>query len=139
MHAYPGGAVADRLTFNAWIGIVPPDDAAAEARKARLRLSPAKDCWRHRSRPRPRAVREAVGNAMKLRVDANAGDVGYRARPSASEPHDLQLLEQPVGAGDLAGTAKAAGHRHPGDGRRIDHQPRQLIAVIRDSAPTWSS
>src|SRR2546422_7304239 len=33
VHAYLGGAVKERLSFNAWIGIVPPREAAAEARK----------------------------------------------------------------------------------------------------------
>src|SRR5205823_1357814 len=33
VHAYLGGAVKERLMFNAWIGIVPPGEAAAEGRK----------------------------------------------------------------------------------------------------------
>ncbi len=30
VHTYLGGAVKERLTFNAWIGILPPEQAAAE-------------------------------------------------------------------------------------------------------------
>jgi muconate cycloisomerase len=31
VHAYLGGAIKDRLRFNAWIGMLPPAEAAAEA------------------------------------------------------------------------------------------------------------
>lgn len=138
VHTYLGGAVVDRLTFNAWIGIVPPDDAAAEARKwfdcgfrsAKIKVGGGIEA----DRDRVKAVREAVGNAMKLRVDANAGyDVAQGiALGRLLEPYDLQLLEQPVGAGDLAGTAKvrqAIGIPVMVDESITDHA--SLIAVIR--------
>src|SRR5882762_10202590 len=33
VYTYQGGAMKERLSFNAWIGILPPGEAAAEARK----------------------------------------------------------------------------------------------------------
>ena len=33
VHQYLGGALVDRVRFNAWIGILPPGEAADEARK----------------------------------------------------------------------------------------------------------
>ena len=33
MYTYLGGAVHDRVEFNGWIGMLPPDEAAAEARR----------------------------------------------------------------------------------------------------------
>jgi muconate cycloisomerase len=138
VHAYLGGAVVDRVTFNAWIGIMPPDEAAAEARRwfdrgfrsAKIKVGgdPRAD------RDRVKAVREAVGGSMRLRADANAG---YDAATAIElgrmlEPFDLQLFEQPVRADDLAGMARvrgAIGIRVMADESITDHA--SLIAVIR--------
>ena len=112
VHQYLGGAFASELRFNAWIGIVPPDEAAAEARKwfdrgfrsAKVKVGGGI----HADRDRLAAVREAVGAEMKLRADANAGYSVEEATALGKllEPLDLQLLEQPVAAGDLAGMAR---------------------------------
>jgi muconate cycloisomerase len=138
VHAYLGGAVVDRVSFNAWIGIMPPDEAAAEARRwfdrgfrsAKIKVGgdPRAD------RDRVKAVREAVGASMRLRVDANAG---YDAATAIElgrmlAPFDLQLFEQPVPADDLAGMARvrgAIGIRVMADESVTDHA--SLIAVIR--------
>lgn len=104
-----GGSVAEHLTFNAWIGIVPASEAATEARRwfdAGWRSAKVKiggDI--HADRARVAAVREATDADFKIRVDANAG---YSVSDAIAlgkllEPYDLELMEQPVAADDLAG------------------------------------
>lgn len=138
VHQYLGGALVDNVRFNAWIGIEPPDVAAAEARKwfdrgfrsAKIKVGGDVNA----DRDRLKAVREAVGPEMKLRVDANAG---YSVADAIQlgkllEPFDLQLLEQPVAAEDLAGMARvrqAIGVKVMADESITDHA--SLIAVIR--------
>jgi muconate cycloisomerase len=138
VHRYLGGALASRVSFNAWIGILPPDEAAAEARKwfdagfRSAKIKVGSDV--NGDRDRVQAVREAVGASMKLRADANAG---YRpeqaiALTRAIERFDMQLLEQPVAADDLTGMArvrKATGIPVMADESITDHA--SLIAVIR--------
>ncbi|MEP7206753.1 MAG: enolase C-terminal domain-like protein [Casimicrobiaceae bacterium] len=141
VHAYLGGAVLDRVRFNAWIGILSPDAAAAEARKwmgagfrsAKIKVGGGIEA----DRDRVRAVREAVGAPMRLRVDANAGyDVAQSiALGRLIEPYEVQLFEQPVAAGDLAGMARvrrAIGIPVMADESITDHA--SLINVIRDGA-----
>lgn len=138
VHEYLGGAVVERVRFNAWIGIVPPDEAATEARKwfdrgfrsAKIKVGGGIAA----DRDRLQAVRAAVGPEMKLRADANAGysvdDAIALAR--LLEPLELQLLEQPVAAADLAGMAKvrnAIGIPVMADESITDHA--SLVDVIR--------
>jgi muconate cycloisomerase len=137
VHQYLGGAVVDELSFNAWIGMMPPGEAAAEARKwfdrgfrsAKIKIGsgPANDC------DRVGAVREAVGPDMHLRADANAA---YDAESAIAvgrmlERFDLQLLEQPVPADDRVGMARVRSIGIPvmADETTTDHA--SLIAVIR--------
>jgi L-alanine-DL-glutamate epimerase-like enolase superfamily enzyme len=138
VHQYLGGAVRERVRFNAWLGILSPDEAAREARQwyergfrsAKIKVggNVAAD------RDRVKAVREAVGPDMRLRADANAGysvDDGIRLG-KLLEPFDMQLLEQPVAADDLAGMAKvrrAIGIPVMADESITDHA--SLIDVIR--------
>lgn len=138
VHRYLGGALTDRVSFNAWIGILPPDQAAAEARKwfdagfrsAKIKVGSDVSA----DSDRVQAVREAVGPSMKLRADANAG---YRPEQAVAlarmiERFDMQLLEQPVAANDLAGMAqvrRAIGIPLMADESITDHP--SLIAVIR--------
>ena len=138
VHQFLGGAVTDTLRFNAWIGILPPDEAAAEAKKwfdkgfrsAKIKVGGNIQ----NDRERVKAVREAVGPEMKLRADANAG---YSVEDSIAlgkllEPFDMQLLEQPVAAEDLAGMAKvrrSIGIPVMADESITDYA--SLIAVIR--------
>jgi L-alanine-DL-glutamate epimerase-like enolase superfamily enzyme len=138
VHQYLGGALVDRMRFNAWIGIVPPDEAAREARKWFDRgFSSAKvkvGGGIRADRDRLQAVREAVGPQMKLRADANAG---YGVDDAVAlgkllEPFGLQLFEQPVRADDLAGMATvrgAIGIPVMADESITDHA--SLINVIR--------
>jgi len=75
VHTYLGGAVKDRVEFNAWIGLLTPDEAAAEAlrwkkcgfRSAKIKVGSGIDA----DYDRIAAVRAAVGSEMALRIDAN--------------------------------------------------------------------
>jgi len=138
VHQLLGGAVTRRLRLNGWIGIVPPEQAAREAlqwqaagfQSAKIKLGGGIQA----DRERVRAVRQAVGPGMQLRGDANAGygvDDGI-ALGRLLEPYQLQLLEQPVAAHDLAGLAKvrqAIGIPIMADEAITDHQ--SLIDAIR--------
>ena len=142
VYTYLGGAVKTRLTFNAWIGILPPEEAAAEAlkwhgrgfRSAKIKVGGNIDA----DRERVRAVRAAVGSGMALRIDANAGyDVETSIRLARyMEPFDLQLLEQPVAAHDIEGLARVrregGGVPIMADEAIVDHA--SLSAVIRAGA-----
>jgi muconate/chloromuconate cycloisomerase len=57
-----------------------------------------------------RSVREAIGNNIQMRVDANQGytlDVAFKILRKM-EQYDLQLIEQPLNKYDLDGMAKIA-------------------------------
>lgn len=141
VHAYLGGAVRDTLRFNAWIGILPAEEAANEAhawfkrgfRSAKIKIGSGVAL----DRERVKAVRDAVGPQMQLRVDANAG---YSVEDAialgrALEPFSLQLFEQPVAAHDLAGMAKvrtAIGIPVMADESVLDHT--SLVEIIRAGA-----
>jgi muconate cycloisomerase len=112
IYTYLGGAVEERLLFNGWIGELPPEEAAAEARRwrdagfksAKIKVGSGVE----KDRDRIAAVREAVGSTMKLRIDAN---MQYDAETALKlcklvKPFDLQLFEQPAPKDDLAGLAR---------------------------------
>jgi muconate cycloisomerase len=142
VHQYLGGAVKERLHFNAWIGILPPEEAARETagwqrrgfRSAKVKVGGGIDA----DRDRIKAIREAVGPDFKLRIDANAG---YDAETSIKlarmvAPFDLQLFEQPVPAEDLEGMRRvrreSAGIPIMADESVLDHA--SLIRVIKAEA-----
>lgn len=104
-----GGSVVEKVYFNAWIGIVSPEEATAEARRwyeagwRSAKIKVGGDI--HADRERVAAVRQATDAQFKIRVDANAG---YSVEQSIElgrmlEPYHLELMEQPVAADDLAG------------------------------------
>ena len=142
VYTYLGGAVRDRLLFNAWIGILPPEKAAAETarwqkrgfRSAKIKVGGGIEA----DRDRVKAVREAVGPDFKLRIDANEGydaDTSIKlARMMA--PFDLQLFEQPVPAGDIAGMVRvrreSAGIPIMADESVLDHA--SLVRIIQAGA-----
>ena len=107
-----GGKLRDEVTLNAWVGAVPPEQAAAEAeewclrgfRSAKIKLG---GNFRE-DLDRVAAVRGAVGPEMSLRVDANEGlDVEQAIRLArALSPYAISLFEQPVPRGDLHGLAR---------------------------------
>lgn len=112
IYTYLGGAVQDNVQFNGWIGMLPPDEAAAEAkrwlkagfRSAKIKVGSGVEA----DRDRIAAVRDVVGSAMKLRIDANTQ---YDADTSLKlcrviKQYDLQLFEQPVPKDDIAGMAR---------------------------------
>jgi len=142
LHTWLGGAVRDRLSFNAWIGLLAPDEAAAEAsrwqargfRSAKIKvggdLGPDVE--------RVRAVRAAVGPDFRLRVDGNASYETPEAIRLAERlaPLDLELLEQPVETiADLAALRRAAsshGLSIMADESVTDHA--SLLAIVRAGA-----
>ncbi|MGA0856216.1 MAG: mandelate racemase/muconate lactonizing enzyme family protein [Burkholderiaceae bacterium] len=104
-----GGSVVNHAQFNAWIGIVSPEEAAAEAKRwfdAGWRSTKIKiggDI--HADRDRVAAVRKATSPEFKIRVDANAGYSVEQAIELGKmlEPYGLELMEQPVAAEDFEG------------------------------------
>lgn len=144
VHAYLGGAVKERLLFNAWIGILPPDAAAQETlgwqnkgfRSAKIKVGGNIEA----DRDRVKAVREAVGPDFQLRIDANAGydaDTSIKLAKMVA-PFKLQLFEQPVPDHDIAGMARvrreanAVGLPVMADESVLDHA--SLIRIIRADA-----
>jgi L-alanine-DL-glutamate epimerase-like enolase superfamily enzyme len=144
VHAYLGGLMTDTVRFNAWIGILPPDEAAKETRawqdkgfrSCKIKVGGNIDA----DRDRVKAVREAVGPAFNIRIDANAG---YDADTSIKlsrlvAPFKLQLYEQPVPFDDLAGMARvrreanALGLPIMADESVLDHA--SLINIIKADA-----
>jgi len=141
LYAYMGGAVQTSVLFNGWIGELPPAEAAAEGlrwlkagfQSAKIKVGSGveADC------NRVAAVREAVGGAMKLRIDANMqydADTSLRLARMVRE-FDLQLFEQPVPQRDLAGMARVrreGGIPVMADESVSDHA--SLIAVIKADA-----
>ena len=144
VHTYLGGAMRDRLLFNAWIGILPPEEAAKETlgwqkkgfRSAKIKVGGNIEA----DRDRVKAVREAVGPDFQLRIDANAG---YDADTSIKlarmvAPFKLQLFEQPVPDHDIAGMARvrkeanAVGLPIMADESVLDHA--SLIRIIKADA-----
>jgi L-alanine-DL-glutamate epimerase-like enolase superfamily enzyme len=144
VHTYLGGAVKERLLFNAWIGILSPAEAVKETmswkqrgfRSAKIKVGGGIEA----DRDRVRAVREAVGPDFNIRIDANAG---YDADTSIKlarmvAPLKLQLFEQPVPADDIAGMARvrreanAVGVPIMADESVLDHA--SLIRIIKADA-----
>jgi len=112
VHSLLGGKVQDVLRLNGWIGLLPPDEAAREAVEwlgrgfgsAKIKVGSGVD----QDRDRVKAVRDAVGNKMSLRVDANEAygvDEAIKLG-KALQPFDLALFEQPVSRRDLRGMAR---------------------------------
>lgn len=144
LYTYLGGAAHTEVLFNGWIGELPPDEAATEARrwlKAGFRSAKIKvGGGIEADRDRVAAVRDAVGNAMKLRIDAN---LQYDADTSLKlcrmvKPYDLQLFEQPAHLRDLDGLARVrreGGIPVMADESVSDHA--SLIAVIKAGAADY--
>ncbi len=144
VYTWLGGAVTQKLTFNAWIGISTPEKAAAETmawkqrgfRSAKIKVGGGIEA----DRDRVKAVREAVGPDFGLRIDANAGyDVETSIKLARMvAPFKLQLFEQPVAADDIAGMARvrreanAVGVIIMADEALLDHA--SLIDIIRAGA-----
>ena len=138
LHEYVGGAVRDRVLFNGWVGELPPDEAAAEAKRWRdagfksLKIKVGNDVAKDSSRVM--AVREAVGADVKLRMDANQQCNVKQALElcHAVKSCDMQLFEQPTPKDDLESLARVrreGGIPIMADEAISDHQ--SLIRVIK--------
>jgi muconate cycloisomerase len=141
VHLLLGGAVKSEIPLNAWIGTVPPEQAAAEARgwlergfrSAKIKLDGADP----EGISRVAAVRGAVGSRMALRVDFNESlpmveAVGFIRQ---LEPYDLTLVEQPVARdriADLAAIRREIGIKLMADESVTG--PASLIDIIRQQA-----
>lgn len=106
------GGTRRRVLTNYSIGLCPPEEAAAEARriveagyravKLKVGEDPDEDA------ERVRAVRASIGPDLRLRIDANEGwsySQAVRALRKM-EPCDLELVEQPLPRWDLEGMAR---------------------------------
>jgi L-alanine-DL-glutamate epimerase-like enolase superfamily enzyme len=138
LYTYLGGVAEPEVLFNAWIGELPPDQAATEARRwlkagfrsAKIKIGGGVEADANRVA----AVRDAVGSAMKLRMDAN---LQYDADTSLKlcrlvKQYDMQLFEQPAAKDDLAGLARVrreGGIPVMADETISDHE--SLIRVIK--------
>jgi len=141
VHSLLGGVLTHDVTLNAWIGTVPPEQAAREAAEwlrrgfttAKIKVSGAGD----EGIARVAAVRGAVGDRLALRVDFNeslalAEAVAYIRR---LEPYALTLVEQPIPRTDIAGLAEI--RRAIGIPLMADESvtgPASLIDIIRRGA-----
>ena len=141
VHSLLGGRVKDEVTLNAWIGTVPPAQAAKEAlawlergfRTAKIKVSGASDTGIERVE----AVRAAVGDRMALRVDFNESLTVDEAPAFIRrlEPYALTLVEQPIARADIAGLARiraAIGIPLMADESVTD--PAALVEIIRREA-----
>lgn len=141
---YLGGALQDQVQFNGWIGMLPADEAAADAQrwlKAGFRSAKIKvGSGVKADAERIEAVRGVVGSAMQLRIDANTQ---YDADTSlqlcrAIRKYDLQLFEQPTPTNDLEGMARVrreGGVPIMADESISDHA--SLLAVIKAGAADY--
>jgi len=138
LYDYLGGAIHDRLLFNGWVGELPPDEAAAEAKRWKdagfksMKIKVGNDVGRDSARVM--AVRDAVGKEIQLRMDANMQCTVEQALAlcKAVKSCDMQLFEQPTPKDDLAALARIrreGGIPIMADESISDHQ--SLIRVIK--------
>jgi muconate cycloisomerase len=136
-----GGRVRDHVHFNAWIGTLPPEQAAREAtewvargfRSAKIKVDGATD----EGIARVAAVRAAVGDRLALRVDFNESLARAEAVPFIRrlEPYALTLVEQPISRDQIDGLAEI--RRGIGIPLMADESvtdPASLIEIIRRDA-----
>jgi muconate cycloisomerase len=141
LHSLLGGRVKHAITLNAWIGTVPPAQAAAEAQQwlalgfasAKIKLEGPDP----EGLDRVAAVRDAVGEGLALRVDFNeslplADAVSFIRK---LEPFGLTLVEQPVPREQIAALAEI--RRGIGIPLMADESvsgPPSLVEIIRREA-----
>lgn len=112
IHELLGGALKEEISFNAWIGIQSPENAAVEARtfcergwtSCKVKVSGGVDI----DAARVLAVREAVGTQMAIRIDANESypnvETAITLANEVAEANPV-LFEQPVPRENLEGMA----------------------------------
>jgi muconate cycloisomerase len=112
LYDYLGGAVLDRVQFNGWVGELPADEAAAEAKRWRdagfksMKIKVGNEVGKDSARVM--AVRDAVGKDVQLRMDANQQCTVDQALAlcRAVKSCGMQLFEQPTPKDDLEGLAR---------------------------------
>lgn len=142
LSALLGGADGATVASTGLLGIVPDDEAVAQAReyldegigtlKMKVGRDPAADVRR------VAAVRAAVGPAVAIRLDANAGlplaDIMAIVRGLERRDVAIELFEQPVRPDDLRGLRAV---RESGVRVLVDesiHSPRDAIRVLEAGA-----
>jgi muconate cycloisomerase len=115
VHRLLGGRVRDRVPLSWSLAVA---DGGAEIAEAREKVAKGHRIFKIKTAAHPiaedvarvRAIREAVGPAVRLRVDANQGWDRPAALKAirAMEPYDLDFVEQPVPRWDLDGLAEIA-------------------------------
>jgi len=141
VHSLLGGRVKNEITFNAWIGAVPPGRAARETaewlargfRSAKIKLSGTAPAGIERVAE----VRAAVGDRMALRVDFNESLTRAEAVPFIRrlEPYGLTLVEQPIPRAEIEGLAEI--RRGIGIPLMADESvsgPASIVEIIRREA-----
>ncbi|QBE49707.1 mandelate racemase/muconate lactonizing enzyme family protein [Leucobacter triazinivorans] len=117
VHALLGGRKPEAPMIAKVLSILPPEELAAQAREAveegftHLKMKLGSDASHDIARVR--AVREAVGPGVGIRVDANQGwrDVPTARRMIAAiQPFDIDWIEQPIAADDLLGFRRLRPH-----------------------------
>jgi len=116
VHSLAGGKKTDRIPVTAAVGIDSPRQTAAMAEqfvskgfntiKIKIGLTPGKDP------ERVRIVRKALGDEIKLRVDANQGYDRITALKVLEQMESIALewIEQPLPDWDIEGLAMLADH-----------------------------
>ena len=115
VHRLLGGRVRDRVPLSWSLAVASGDAEVAEARE---KVARGHRIFKIKTAAHPvaedvarvRAIREAVGPDVRLRVDANQGwdrPTALRAI-RAMEPFDLDFVEQPLPRWDLDGLAEIA-------------------------------
>lgn len=136
--ASDGDDPLDRVPINATIGADDVErsvDAALEAVERGFRTLKLKvgvsDV--QRDVERVAAVREAVGDDVSIRLDANGGWTQSAAEQAIDglAPFDVEYLEQPVAADDLDGLASLRGHGIDiaADEAFTKHDPDRVLEV----------
>ena len=115
VHRLLGGRVRDRVPLSWSLAVASGDAEVAEARE---KVARGHRIFKIKTAAHPvagdvarvRAIREAVGPDVRLRIDANQGwdrPTALRAI-RAMEPYDLDFVEQPLPRWDLDGLAEIA-------------------------------
>ena len=109
IHALMGGALRREIDFYAYPLAKKPQKVAEEAGQFAKRgfsvVYLKVGLGNERDAETVRRTREAVGSALRIRIDANeAWDLATARRMSeALAPYDLEFIEQPIDARDLLG------------------------------------
>ena len=140
------GGSRQKITTNITISVNSPDEMARDSREAARRgfdtlkvkvgKEPEKDL------ARLKAIREAVGPAMRLRIDANQGWKPKEAvrilRSMEDSGLDIELVEQPVIGHDVAGMKYVRDHiSMPVMADESVFSPRDALNIMQTEAADY--